>query len=42
MPHAGRPEQSAGADPAVKALAASVETTRQADLDQLAALTSPR
>ncbi|GIG10845.1 DUF305 domain-containing protein [Catellatospora coxensis] len=35
-------EQSAGADPAVKALAASVETTRQADLDQLAALTSPR
>ncbi|MEU7819178.1 DUF305 domain-containing protein [Catellatospora sp. NPDC049133] len=35
-------EQSAGADPAVKALAASVETTRQADLDQLAALTSLR
>ncbi|WP_155375398.1 DUF305 domain-containing protein [Catellatospora vulcania] len=35
-------EQSAGADPAVKALAASVETTRQADLDRLATLTGPR
>lgn len=32
-------EQSAGADPAVKALAASVETTRQTDLDHLAKLT---
>lgn len=35
-------EQSAGADPAVKALAASVEATRQADLDRLTTLTSPR
>ncbi|MEV0453977.1 DUF305 domain-containing protein [Catellatospora methionotrophica] len=31
-------EQSAGADPSVKALAASVETTRQADLDRLSTL----
>ncbi|WP_196280052.1 DUF305 domain-containing protein [Catellatospora paridis] len=35
-------EQSAGADPAVKALAASVESTRQTDLDRLTTLTGPR
>lgn len=35
-------EQSAGADPAVKALAAAVEATRQTDLDRLTTLTSRR